>query len=72
MVSINYLIYGFLSLVSDQVYRYFKFRGSMGGSSFFFYDNFWFGWYYWLAMIYYLLAGAALLTKDKSLVSIYK
>lgn len=70
-LALNYLLLGVLYMVSDQVYRYFKFKGSMSGTSFFFYDNFWFGWYYLLSMLYFLLVGATLMTKDKYLVSEY-
>lgn len=67
-LALNYLLLGALYLVSDQVFRYFKFQCSMSNTSFFFYDNFWFGWYYLLATMYFLLAGATLMTKDKYLV----
>ena len=61
MLSANCILFGAVSLATDQVYRYFKFRGTLDGVTFCFYDNFFYGWYYFICTIYYLLMGAFLL-----------
>ena len=61
LLSANCFFFGALSLVSDQVYRYFKFSGSLDTVTFCFYDNYFYGWYYLLCTVYYLLMGAFLM-----------